>query len=75
MGRFSGPGDILRLTPEGRRQAQLITAAWRAWLINELQQWLPAAGAEMPQTEKVDTALDRIVVRLVRESELEAAPV
>ena len=52
----------------------MITAAWRVWLINELQEWLPAAGAEMPHSQKVDAALDRIVVRLVRESELEAAP-
>lgn len=28
---------------------------------------------QMPHTEKVDAALDRIVVRLVRESEPEAA--
>jgi len=73
-GFLTRKGDVLRLTPEGRRQAQLITAAWRVWLVNELQEWLPAAGAEMPQTEKVDAALDRIVVRLVRESELEDAP-
>jgi len=73
-GFLTREGDVLRLTPEGRRQAQLITPAWRVWLIDELQEWLPAAGAEMPQTEKVDAALDRIVVRLVRESELEAAP-
>ena len=73
-GNLTRECGVLRLTPEGRRQAQLITAAWRVWLINELQEWLPAAGAEMPHSQKVDAALDRFVVRLVRESELEAAP-
>lgn len=57
----------------GMAQVDLISTAWRAWIVEELREWLPAAGAEIAQTERVDAAIDRIVVRLVRESELEPA--
>jgi hypothetical protein len=93
-------------------ETDLITTAWRAWLVRELHDWLPAAEAQVqsggpaaiesggpgaiesggpaaiqptdgattvdrtgrhrdPYGARVDAALDRIVVRLVREGELE----
>ena len=47
----------------------MITSAWRTWLVQELTERLPAAAPEI-----VNAALDRIVVRLVRENELEVGP-
>ena len=35
----------------------MITTAWRGWLVEELKDWLPGT-----QSEKVDAALDRIVI-------------
>jgi hypothetical protein len=90
----------LRLTPSGRVETDLISSAWRAWLVRELHDWLPADDSEIesggpaaiepvdanadadadrtgrhrdPYGARVDAALDRIVVRLVREGELEPA--
>ena len=62
-------GDNLRLTPAGREQVDKIIAAWRVWLRTELREWLPSTD-----NEQVDAALDRLVVRLVRENELDPAP-
>ena len=78
-GYLSRDGDTLRLTSTGRSEIGLITTAWRAWLLAELREWLPATGAavvpaESAQPERVNAAIDRIVRRLVRESELEAVP-
>jgi len=78
-GYLSRDGDTLRLTSTGRSEIALITTAWRAWLLAELREWLPATSAkivpaESPQPERVNAAIDRIMRRLVRESELEAAP-
>jgi hypothetical protein len=77
-GYLTRDGDSLHLTASGRAQVDLMTAAWRAWLVRELQEWLPAAGSGLEpgdtQIQRVNAALDRMVVRLVRESELEAAP-
>jgi hypothetical protein len=103
-GYLTRDGDTLRLTPRGRVETDLITTAWRAWLVRELHDWLPAAEAQVqsggpaaiesggtaaiqpadgattvdragrhrdPYGARVDAALDRIVVRLVREGELE----
>jgi hypothetical protein len=69
-GYLSRDGDRLHLTAAGRTQVDLITTAWRTWLVAELQEWLPEEG---PETEQVTAALDRIVIRLVRENELEPA--
>ena len=70
-GYLTRDGDRLRLTASGQVQVQKITTAWRGWLVAELKQWLPGAGADIAETQRVDAALDRIVVRLVRESENE----
>ena len=99
-GYLTRDGDTLRLTPRGRVETDLITTAWRAWLVQELHDWLPAPDSEIegggpsaigpagadpgadvdrtgrhrdPHGARVDAALDRIVVRLVREGELEPA--
>ena len=70
-GLLTRDGDTLGLTDSGRQQVDKIITAWRAWLVAELRDWLPAAGAEIAETKRVDAALDRIVVRLVRENENE----
>jgi hypothetical protein len=98
-GYLTRDGDTLRLTPRGRVETDLITTAWRAWLVQELHDWLPADDVEIgsggtpaaigptangvvtdvdrtgrhrdPHGARVDAALDRIVVRLVREGEQE----
>ena len=104
-GYLTRDGDTLRLTPRGRVESDLITTAWRAWLVQELHDWLPATDAAIesggtpaaigaadnegdtetgsdvdrtgrhrdPYGARVDAALDRIVVRLVREGELDPA--
>jgi hypothetical protein len=96
-GYLTRDGDTLRLTPRGRIETDLITTAWRAWLVQELHDWLPPDDVEIesggataaiepadanvdrtgrhrdPHGARVDAALDRIVVRLVREGELEPA--
>src|SRR6478672_8199389 len=46
-GYLTRDGDTLRLTPRGRVETDLITTAWRAWLVRELHDWLPAADAEV----------------------------
>ena len=68
-GYLARDGDNLTLTPRGMTEVNLITTAWRAWLVQELKDWLPGT-----QSEQVDAALDRIVIRLIRENELEVAP-
>ena len=73
-GYVTRDGDALRLTKVGNDEVQMIIAAWRAWLVTELEDWLPAAGSEPTTGERVDAALDRIVIRLVRENELDPAP-
>jgi hypothetical protein len=67
-------GDKLSLTKQGTAQVQLITAAWRAWLVNELRDWLPDEQVQATSRARVDAAIDRIVVRLVRENEQDPAP-
>ncbi len=46
-GYLTRDGDTLRLTPRGRVETDLITTAWRAWLVQELHDWLPATDAEI----------------------------
>jgi hypothetical protein len=67
-------GDTLSLTKEGTDQVQLITAAWRAWLITELRDWLPQEEVQQTSRARVDAAIDRIVIRLVRENEQDPTP-
>jgi len=68
-GYLTRDGDTLALTARGHKEVDMITSAWRTWLVQELTERLPAAAPEI-----VNAALDRIVVRLVRENELESAP-
>jgi len=73
-GYVTRDGDTLSLTKQGNDQVQLITAAWRAWLVNELRDWLPKEEGELTSRARVDAAIDRIVTRLVRENEQDPTP-
>ena len=69
-------GDVLRLTASGRAEIDKIISAWRTWLIKELRDCLPAIdaaasgnvpGPDPAQAARINAAVDRLVVRLVRE--------
>jgi hypothetical protein len=49
-----------------------LTAAWKAWLMGELHDWLQAHEATPEQTRQVEAAVGRIALRLIREAEAEA---
>ena len=66
-------GDALTLTDSGRAETAKIIAAWRAWLMGELQGWLKAHEASPDQVALIEAAIDRIVIRLIRENEAEQA--
>jgi EmrB/QacA subfamily drug resistance transporter len=70
-GYLSRDGDTLMLTPRGRAEAEKIAAAWRAWLMGELQGWLAAHEASPEQASMIEEAISRIVLRLIREAEAE----
>jgi hypothetical protein len=70
-GYLSRDGDELALTPRGRAEAEKIAAAWRAWLMGELQGWLAAHEASPEQASMIEDAISRIVIRLIREAEAE----
>ncbi len=59
-------GDLLRLTEAGRTEVDMITSAVRAWVREQLAEWLPADAGPVEAGE-IDAALDRIVVQIVRE--------
>jgi hypothetical protein len=63
---------LLTLTDSGRAQAQKLVAAWRAWLMGELQGWLSEHDVSSEQRRQVADALGRITLRLVREADAEA---
>ena len=78
-GYLTRDGDNLSLTPRGMTEVNLITAAWRSWLVDELPEWIPDDDAEIDggkpaAPRRIDAALDRIVIRLIRENELEVTP-
>ena len=68
-GYLSRDGDKLTLTPRGRAEAEKVAAAWRAWLMGELQDWLQAHEASPEQASMIEEAINRIVIRLIREAE------
>src|SRR6202012_560667 len=62
----------LTLTARGQAEAEKINAAWRAWLMGELQGWLKAHEVNPEQTQMIEQAIGRIALRLVRESVAES---
>jgi EmrB/QacA subfamily drug resistance transporter len=62
----------LELTAAGRAEAEKITAAWRSWLMGELQGWLKAHEVSPEQTSAIEAAIGRITLRLIREAHAEA---
>ena len=63
---------MLSVTPRGRAEVDKLTAAWKAWLMDELRDWLQAHEATPEQTQQVEAAIGRIALRLIREAEAEA---
>jgi EmrB/QacA subfamily drug resistance transporter len=61
----------LELTTAGRAEAEKITAAWRSWLMGELQGWLKAHEVSPEQTSAIEAAIGRITLRLIREAHAE----
>jgi hypothetical protein len=66
------PDGVLTLTPPGQAEVDKLIAAWKAWLMGELQDWLRAHEATPEQTQQVEAAIGRIALRLIREAEAEA---
>ena len=70
--------DTLLLTGAGQAEVLKITAGWREWVIRELSAGFSVtteSGDEVPavETRQISDALDRVVLRLIREEELEPA--
>jgi hypothetical protein len=63
---------VLELTERGQAEADRLVAAWKAWLMGELRDWLAAHEVSPAQASEVEAALGRITLRLVREAEAEA---
>ena len=63
---------MLELTERGQAEADKLVAAWKAWLMGELRDWLAAHEVSPAQASEVEAALGRITLRLVREAEAEA---
>jgi len=63
---------LLTLTDSGRAEAQKLVAAWRAWLMGELQGWLKAHEVSPEQTSAIEAAIGRITLRLIREAQADA---
>jgi hypothetical protein len=63
---------VLELTERGQAEADKLVAAWKAWLMGELRDWLAAHEVTPAQAAEVEAALGRITLRLVREAEAEA---
>jgi hypothetical protein len=69
-GYLTRDGDgVLGLTKSGQAEAEKITAAWKAWLMGELQGWLKAHETSPEQTKQIEAAIGRITLRLIREAE------
>jgi EmrB/QacA subfamily drug resistance transporter len=62
----------LSLTGSGRTEAEKLSAAWKSWLMGELQGWLKAHEVSAEQTAMIEAAIGRIALRLVREAQADA---
>jgi hypothetical protein len=62
----------LELTGRGQAEADKLVAAWKAWLMGELRDWLAVHEVSPAQAAEVEAALGRITLRLIREAEAEA---
>jgi hypothetical protein len=67
-----GGDGVLLLTERGQAEMGKVTAAWKAWLMGELRDWLEEHHVSSEQRQQVADALDRITLRLVREADAEA---
>ena len=65
---------VLELTGRGQAEADKLIAAWKAWLMGELQDWLATHEVSPAQASEVEAALGRITLRLIREAEAGSAP-
>lgn len=59
-------GDELSLTASGQAEIDRLSAAWRAWLDERLEDWDPSDPAHRA---RLDRALDRIAAKLLEEAE------
>ena len=50
-GYLTRDGDNLSLTAKGMTEVNLITTAWRNWLVEELREWLPDNDSEIVADE------------------------
>jgi len=66
---------VLELTERGQAEADKLVAAWKAWLMGELRDWLSVHEVTPAQAAEVEAALGRITPRLIREAEAGQAPV
>lgn len=64
-------GGLLTLTEQGRAKAEQLTATWKAWLMGELRDWLAERNATPEHEARVEAAIGRIALRLVREAAAE----
>ena len=77
LGYLTRSDGVLELTGRGQAEADKLVAAWKAWLMGELRDWLATHEVSPAQASEVEAALGRITLRLIREAEAEAgrAPV
>ncbi|MBO0801537.1 MAG: MFS transporter [Nocardiopsaceae bacterium] len=59
---------LLALTDRGRAEAEVLAATWKAWLMGELHDWLAEHHVTPEQETRVQAAIGRIALRLVREA-------
>lgn len=71
--------DALLLTDAGQAEVLRISAGWRDWVIGELSGVLVGGTSEsdsgqvQAESKQISAALDRVVLRLIREEGLEPA--
>ncbi|WP_431042587.1 DHA2 family efflux MFS transporter permease subunit [Streptomyces sp. P1-3] len=59
-------GDRVSLTPSGQTEIDRLSAAWRGWLGERLEDW---SAADPADRARLDRALDRLATRLLEEAE------